>query len=290
MDVVRANLDKIGGSIDVSSVRGRGTAFTIKIPLTLSIVPALIIEVGAERFAVPQLAVVELVRVRSSSELSIEHIKEAPVLRLRNNLLALVDLKTLLHIDNRAEAKTEGTFVVVLQVAGQSFGAVVDAVFDTEEIVVKPLSSRLRQIAMFSGNTILGDGSVVLILDPNGIARQIGIADGKRQSRTEDRPPEDRAAPLESMLVFRAGTSNPKAVPLSLVTRLEEIDARTIEVSNGRHVVQYRGQLMPLVPVSADVKIRDTGMQPLLVFADDRRALALVVDEIIDIVEDRISS
>lgn len=284
---MRAHIDKIGGSIDVSSACGRGTAFTIKIPLTLAIVSALIIEVGAERFAVPQLAVVELVRVRNGSELSIERIKQTPVLRLRNKLLALVDLKTLLRIDSRAEAKTEGAFVVVLQVAGETFGVVVEAVFDTEEIVVKPMASRLRQSAMFSGNTILGDGSVILILDPNGIARAIGIAGARQQSRAEDRPSEDHAAPTESMLVFRAGTPNPKAVPLSLVTRLEEIDARTIELSNGRPVVQYRGQLMPLVAVSADVKVRSTGTQPVLVFADDRRALALAVDEIIDIVEDR---
>ena len=288
MDVVRANIDKIGGSIDVSSARGRGTAFTIKIPLTLAIVSALIIEVGGDRFAIPQLAVLELVRVRSGSELSIERIKDSAVLRLRNMLLPIVELNTLLGVERRTERAANSSFIVVMQVAGQTFGVMVDGVFDTEEIVVKPMSSRLRQIAMFSGNTILGDGSVILILDPNGIAHAVGMPEATRKSPQEDRGSQAESMPTESMLVFRAGSPNRKAVPLSLVTRLEEIDGRTIEVSNGRPVVQYRGQLMPLVPATADVKIKSSGTQPLLVFSDERRSVGLIVDEIIDIVEDKL--
>ncbi len=288
MDVVRSNIDKIGGSIDVSSAPGRGTTFTIKIPLTLAIVSALIIQVGSERFALPQLAVVELVRVRSGSEFSIERIKDAPVLRLRNQLLPLIDLRMLLRIDSPTDGKGEGAFIVVIAVAGQTFGVLVDAIFDTEEIVVKPMATRLRDIAMFSGNTILGDGSVILILDPNGIAHEIGVPDAARKSRQEDRKPQNDVVPNESMLVFRAGSPNPKAVPLSLVTRLEEIDARIIETAEGSPVIQYRGQLMPLIPATGDVKIRSSGVQPLLVFSHDGRSIGLVVDEIIDIVEDRL--
>ena len=174
MDVVRANIDSIGGSIDVSSVRGRGTAFTIKIPLTLAIASALIVGVAGDRFAIPQLSVIELVRVRSHSGLSIERIKDSTLLRLRNKLLPLIDLRKLLELPTRAETATEGAFIVVMQVSTQVFGLVVDRVFDTEEIVVKPMSSALRRIPMFSGSTIMGDGSVILILDPNGIAHEIG--------------------------------------------------------------------------------------------------------------------
>ena len=288
MDVVRANLDKIGGTIDVSSTRGRGTVFTIKIPLTLTIASALIVESAGDRFAIPQLAVLELVRVRGGSQLCIERIKDSAVLRLRNKLLPLIDLQALLGIESRAEAATtDGGFIVVMQVANQSFGVLVDGVFDTEEIVVKPMSSRLRQIALYSGNTILGDGAVILILDPNGIAHALGMPETRRQSHEErELPKEERRT--ESMLVFRAGSPNPKAVPLSLVTRLEEIDARTIELSNGGPVVQYRGQLMPLVAPSGDVKLRSSGSQPLLVFSHDGRCMGLIVDEIVDIVEDRL--
>jgi two-component system chemotaxis sensor kinase CheA len=308
MDVVRANIDKIGGSIDVSSEPRRGTAFTVKIPLTLAIVSALIIEIAGDRFAIPQRAVLELVRVRRGSELSIERIKDSAVLRLRNKLLPLVDLKALLGIGARQEGAIqkgaiqkgaiqegaiqegaiEGSFIVVMQVGGQAFGVVVDSVFDTEEIVVKPMSSRLRQLALFCGNTILGDGSVILILEPNGIAHAIGMPETARRSQHQDRVPEIEETPTESMLVFRAGSPSPKAVPLSLVTRLEEIDTRTIELSNGRPIVQYRGQLMPLVPASGDVQIKSSGTQPLLVFSDDRRSMGLIVDEIVDIVEDRL--
>jgi two-component system, chemotaxis family, sensor kinase CheA len=288
MDVVRANIDQIGGTIDVKSVSGRGTTFTIKIPLTLAIVSALIVEAGGDRFAIPQLAVVELVRARSNSEHRIERIKDAPVLRLRNKLLPLVHLKSLLGIGEAAAPETEKGFIVVTQVGNQTFGIVVDAVFHTEEIVVKPMSSRLRHITMFSGNTILGDGSVILIIDPNGVLPAIGISETARRAGedAEERAPLAPEATTESMLVFRAGSPNPKAVPISLVTRLEEIDARTIEMSSGRPLVQYRGQLMPLVPVSDEVRIKTSGTQPLLVFSDDERSMGLVVDEIVDIVDD----
>ena len=173
MDVVRSNIDQIGGTIDVRSVLGRGTSFHIKIPLTLAIVSALIVEAGGDRFAIPQLAVVELVRVRSNSEHRIERIKDAAVLRLRDKLLPLVHLATLLKIGDGG-SRVEDGFIVVMQVGSQTFGLVVDSVFHTEEIVVKPMSSKLRNIPMFCGNTILGDGSVIMIIEPNGVAYRIG--------------------------------------------------------------------------------------------------------------------
>jgi two-component system, chemotaxis family, sensor kinase CheA len=286
MDVVRNNIDQIGGTIDVKSVMGQGSSFTIKIPLTLAIVSALIVEAAGERFAIPQLSVVELVRA-GNSEHRIERIRDTPVLRLRNKLLPLVHLKKLLRMVEDGAGEAADGFIVVTQVGSHTFGIVVDGVFHTEEIVVKPMSSKLRHIAMFSGNTILGDGSVIMIIDPNGIAEAIGTLDS---DEVEDEAEARRAAAdkLVSMLVFRAGSPELKAVPLSLVTRLEEIDCRKIEFSNGRHLVQYRGHLMPLVRVDETARIRSEGTQPLLVFSEAGRSMGLAVDEIVDIVEDKL--
>src|SRR6202163_2332387 len=288
MDVVRTNIDQIGGTIDVKSVAGEGSSVTIKIPLTLAIVSALIVEAAGDRFAIPQLAVVELVRARANSEHRIERIKDTAVLRLRNKLLPLMHLKKLLKIDDGSSSDPENGFIVVTQVGSQTFGIVVDGVFHTEEIVVKPMSTKLRHIDMFSGNTILGDGSVIMIIDPNGIAKSVGGASG--QHAVTEEPGTQRHVATEemtSLLIFRAGSAQPKAVPLSLVTRLEELDTRKVEISNGRPLIQYRGQLMPLICVNADVKLKTEGTQPLLVLSDDGRSMGLVVDQIIDIVEDR---
>ena len=153
-----------------------------------------------------------------------------------------------------------GGFIVVTQVGSQTFGIVVDGVFHTEEIVVKPMSSKLRHIALFSGNTILGDGSVIMIIDPNGVAQSFGntVVSQLAAEAAESRDAVSDAANT-SLLVFRAGSSQPKAVPLSLITRLEEIDAHKIELSNGRHMVQYRGHLMPLISMSEDVRVKGRG-------------------------------
>ncbi len=290
MDVVRNNIDQIGGTIDVKSVAGSGVSFTIKIPLTLAIIAALIVESGGDRFAIPQLSVVELVRARAGSDHRFKRIKDATVLRLRDKLLPLARLTHLLGTDAGACVKDDDGFITVIQVGSQSFGVVVDAVFHTEEIVVKPLSSKLRHISMFSGNTILGDGSVIMIIDPNGVARALGSTVTSQMAAADlaNTAPAQAQKVATSLLVFRAGSPQLKAVPLSLITRLEEIDARTIELSNGRHMVQYREHLMPLVSMNDEVRVKGEGAQPLLVFSDGARSMALVVDEIVDIVEERL--
>src|ERR1700692_1598589 len=236
MDVVRTNIDQIGGTIDVKSVVGEGSSVTIKIPLTLAIVSALIVEAAGDRFAIPQRAGVELLRARANSEHRIERIKDTAVLRLRNKLLPLMHLKKLLKTAAGSSSDPENGFIVVTQVGSQTFGIVVDGVFHTEEIVVKPMSTKLRHIEMFSGNTILGDGAVIMIIDPNGIAKALG-ASGAASHEISDENAASRASAadqLTSLLVFRAGSAQPKAVPLGLVTRLEEIAADKIELSNGR--------------------------------------------------------
>jgi two-component system chemotaxis sensor kinase CheA len=287
MDVVRSNIEQIGGTVDLKSVPGAGTTFTIKIPLTLAIVSALIVEVGGERFAIPQVSVLELVRAGGNGEHRIERIKDTPVLRLRNTLLPLLHLKEVLRL---GAGDSENGFVVVTQVGNQVFGAVVDGVFHTEEIVIKPMSSKLRHIAVFSGTTILGDGSVIMILDPNGVAQALGRA---AQAAHADAPEVTRSGEVASedtvsLLVFHAGSQRPKAVPLSLVTRLEEIDCRRIEISDGRYLVQYRDQLMPLLRIDTETGLKKEGAQPILVFSDHGRSMGLVVDEIVDIVEDKL--
>src|ERR1700687_1075980 len=290
MDVVRTNIDQIGGTIDVKSVAGEGSSVTIKIPLTLAIVSALIVEAAGDRFAIPQLAVVELVRARANSEHRIERIKDTAVLRLRNKLLPLMHLKKLLKSDDGSSSDPENGFIVVTQVGSQTFGIVVDGVFHTEEIVVKPMSTKLRHIDMFSGNTILGDGAVIMIIDPNGIAKALGTSVAASHEISEENAASRASAAeqLTSLLVFRAGSAQPKAVPLGLVTRLEEVATDKIELSNGRYMVQYRDQLMPLVQMTG-VSVQTSGTQPILVFADDGRSMGLVVDEIIDIVEGRLN-
>ncbi|MCB1392247.1 MULTISPECIES: chemotaxis protein CheW [unclassified Nitrobacter] len=288
MDVVRTNIDQIGGTIDIKSVAGEGSSVTIKIPLTLAIVSALIVEAAGDRFAIPQLSVVELVRARANSEHRIERIRDTPVLRLRNKLLPLMHLKKLLRIDDGTASDPENGFIVVTQVGNQTFGIVVDGVFHTEEIVVKPMSTMLRHIGMFSGNTILGDGAVIMIVDPNGIAHALGASVLTQQEMADENAARASAAERTSLLVFRAGSDQPKAVPLALVTRLEEIAVDKIEISDGRYMVQYRDQLMPLMQMNG-VTVGKDGSQPVLVFADDDRAAGLVVDEIIDIVEERLN-
>jgi two-component system chemotaxis sensor kinase CheA len=293
MDVVRSNIEKIGGTIEFSSKEGSGSIFTIKIPLTLAIVSALIVECGGERFAIPQISVLELVRASAHSESSIELINEAPVLRLRDRLLPLVLLSHLLRLDGSAKAPDlarDEKFIVVCQVGTYRFGVIVDRVFDTEEIVVKPVSPILRDISMFSGNTILGDGSVIMILDPNGIAATTSAVTVTREEATElDERHVAFNEEVTSLLVFRAGNEELKAVPLALVARLEEIDLGSVEHSHGVPMVQYRGHIMPLVPFNPSHAWATEGRQPTIVFTEGDRSMGLVVDDIIDIVEDRIS-
>jgi two-component system chemotaxis sensor kinase CheA len=297
MDVVKTNIEKIGGTIDLKSVPGAGTTFTIKIPLTLAIVSALIVEAGHERFAIPQISVVELVRAQKEagrghnepggSESVIERINDTPVLRLRDRLLPLVNLNDLLAL-GESHNDDSGAYIVVAQVGPNSLGIIVDRVFDTEEIVVKPVAPILRHVTMFSGNTILGDGSVIMILDPNGIARSTRIgAGGESKTISSKAKDQIRSSDRTAMLLFRAGSDQKLAVPLGLVARLEDIPREKIEISGGAPVTQYRGKLMPLVAFS-DGLGTETPRQSVLVFNDGDRSMGLMVDEIVDVVEDRL--
>ncbi len=289
MDVVKTNLERIGGVVELRSREGRGTTFTIKIPLTLAIAAALIVESGGERFAIPQNGVLELVRVGDGDGPKVETIKSSPVLRLRDRLLPLVPLAALLELEVPDAEPRANSFVVVTQVGAQVFGIVVDRVFDTEEIVVKPVAPILRDVTMFSGNTILGDGSVIMILDPNGIARATGLsveAAGENNSTPAKALRGNRAGERTALLLFRAGDGAPKAVPLGLIARLEDLPAERVEYAGEKLVVQYRGSLMPLVPLSGYGMKPEAGTrQAVLVFGDGSHSMGLMVDEILDVME-----
>ncbi|MCO5091574.1 chemotaxis protein CheW [Bosea sp. (in: a-proteobacteria)] len=288
MDVVKSNVDSIGGTIDITSRPGLGTTITIKIPLTLAIISALIVVAGQDRYAIPQIAVRELVRVKPGDGNRIEEINGAPVLRLRGRLLPIVSLPGLMRAkagEPAQRADGEG-FIVVTQIGERQFGILVDSVFHTEEIVVKPMSSKLRHIQLFSGNTILGDGTVVLIVDPNGIARLVAAeASAEVQGEPRQAAAEPQRGERATMLVFRAGTGGLQALPLTLVTRLEEIEAGAFQHAGGRTLLHYRGRLVPVTPV-ADTELRAKGIQPLVIVSNGDLTAALAVEAIVDIVEE----
>ncbi len=288
MDVVRSNIEKIGGTVELNSREGRGTTVRIKIPLTLAIVSALLVGAESEVFAIPQIGVVELVRVNEEVRHRIEIVHGARFYRLRDTLLPLVSLAEQLELPG-ATLPDEYN-IIVCQVGETRFGLVVDEVFDTQEIVVKPVGSLVKHLTVYAGCTILGDGRVIMILDPAGIANASSVLTGDEQqgNASADRDSTDNDD-VESVLLYDSGGAALQAVPLSLVARLEEIPAKDIEQADGRTLVQYRGALLPLLVPSPDMDVRARDPRPVIVFTDNGRSMGLAVDEIRDIVDTRLS-
>jgi len=294
MDVVKTNIEKIGGSVDLFSETGQGTTLKIKIPLTLAIIPALIVTSGGERFAIPQVNLLELVRLESEqARKGIEVLYGAPVYRLRGQLLPLVylnrELKLLLP---GAETSSSAVQIVVLQADGRQFGMVVDEINDTEEIVVKPLGKQLKGISCFAGATIMGDGRVALILDVLGLAQEAKVISETRDRTLTDKAGEQtRADERQTLLLFDAGENSRLAIPLSTVARLEEFPLKSIERAGGQEVVQYRGQILPLIqvsqflPLAAPETTRPDPVQ-VVVYSESGRSVGLVVSQINDIVQE----
>lgn len=296
MDVVKKNVERIGGSVDLQSEAGRSTTIRIKIPLTLAIIPALVIRCGGRRYAIPQVSLVELVRIDSENATrTVELVNGAPVYRLRGNLLPLVYLREHLGLQPAME-RADSIFLLVLQAEGRQFGLVVDSISDTEEIVVKPLGKELKGLAVYAGATIMGDGCVALILDVLGIARRAHIVEESQREAALLRDAEtvEAGAEQQQLLLFSLGESRQAAIPLSHVARLEEFDSSRIEFGGNSEVVQYRDEIMPLVRVARILRIpeppsTDDGRVCVVVYSHNGVSVGLVVHEILDTVEDAVS-
>ncbi|GAA2898890.1 ATPase [Actinoplanes cyaneus] len=283
MDVVKTNIESIGGAVSVDSTVGEGTVWRLTIPLTLAIIQALTVDCGDQRYVVPQVAVLELVFVDGKAT-KVEYASGAPVYRLRGKLLPLVRLDRALGFEVGGD---QGVYIMVLQADGRRFGLVVDRVLNTEEVVVKALNSRLKDIGMYAGATILGDGKVGLILDVSSLARRSHLAvDSERESVVEKRA--QGGGGTERLLVTAVGDRR-VAIPLDTVTRLEEFPRDRLEHAGSREVVQYRGQILPLVRLSH--LLGAYGEEPegdtvsVVVYSEGGRSVALVVDRIVDIAE-----
>jgi len=293
MDVVRTKIEAIGGAVDVESTVGLGTVWRLGIPLTLAIMPALTVECAGDLFAVPQVSLLELVALDTQrSRAGIEYVHAAPVYRLRGDLLPLVSLAGVLEVGAGPEAGVEQQGVIaVVQADQQRFGLLVDRVLNTEEIVVKPLSARLKSIGVYAGATVLGDGHVALILDVQSIARRALTSEGELARAARDVEAEVEVVAHEQVLVVGIGHGRRVAMPLASVARLELVSADQVELVGGREVIQYRGTILPLARLDRVLRVPGAGGADaaellLVVYTHDGRSVGLVVEEIVDIVDD----
>lgn len=289
MDVVKSNIEKLSGTIDLQSVVGQGTTFTIKIPLTLTIISALIFESQGERFAIPQLSVTELVRVSKRSMYKIEFINKTPILRLRKGLLPLIFLEDLLNIkkDDKPLDQRE-LCIIVIHIGNTGFGIVVDRVYDTQEIVVKPLAKALNTVKFFSGSTILGDGGIVLILDQNAISNQLKDINGSEN--IQSLVPQTKGIHEKTLLLLFKDQNQNFAVPLALVSRIAEVCVDQLENVNDTWLIRYQEHLLPVTRFSGfwsaeQIKRNNTETMPMLIFSDRGYAMGLVIEEIVNIIE-----
>ncbi|HEX8325410.1 MAG TPA: chemotaxis protein CheW [Tepidisphaeraceae bacterium] len=301
MDVVKTNIEKIGGTVDIQSRVGEGTTLRIKIPLTLAIIPALIVTSGGERFAIPQVSLLELVRLEEK-EAGIELINGTPLYRLRGNLLPLLYLNRQLKLTNASKASGEN--IVVLRAGERQFGLVVDQINDTEEIVVKPLGKQLKSQAVFAGTTIMGDGGVALILDVLGIAQSANVMSQHTDANARTAVHQNGAASADkrTLLLFRLRDEERMAVPLSAVARLEEFDRAKIEHAGNQFVVQYRGKIMPLINLSEVLGDRRAKARmsrrkktesaaakaQVVVYTHQGQNVGLLVEWIVDVIDEQI--
>lgn len=300
MDVVKTNIEKIGGTVDIQSKIGEGTIIKLKIPLTLAIIPGLIVKAGGDRYAIPQVSLLELVRLEGEqAEKGIEMVQDAPVYRLRGKLLPLVYLSSELHTGNGDSSDDQEIIVniVVLQADERQFGLVVDEILDTEEIVVKPLSKQLKDIQAFAGVSVMGDGKVALILDVLGLAQRAKVLKEVSERTITDVDQARAAAKDDShtLLIIGLGETGRLAVPLTKVARLEDIAADSVEYAGHESVVQYRGEIMPLIWLAQELNYQagDGTERPdrllVVVCVYEGQSIGLVVDHILDIVEESVT-
>lgn len=295
MDVVRSNIERIGGHVDLTSSPGKGSTLRVKIPLTLAIIPALVVSCGKEQFAIPQVVLVELVRVEGEQKKLVETIGNTKFYRLRGNLLPLVSLAEQLNIGSACaeQAEPEAFTFIVLRADEQTFGLIVDEVHDTQEIVVKPLGKQLKNVTVFAGATVMGDGRVALILDVLGLAKRADVLGdvAARAAATEATREHDEAetAPKTSFLVVQLAEGYRAALSLDCVHRLEEFEGSKVEFAGGRAVVQYRGGILPLIDLSQffgnTQAIREEELR-VVVHAQGNDLVGFVVNRIDDIIDE----
>ena len=300
MDVVRTNIEAIGGSVDIKSEAHKGSTFLLTIPLTLAISPGLFVRSNGAEYAIPQNSISELILVKFSQiEHTIEKVHGVPVIRLRGKLLPLIFLRQIMagggehHFEPNRDVS-----VVILKVGKVEYGLVVDTIKDTQEIVVKPLGSHLSLIPLFGGITITGSGNIALILDPMGLADDAGLLApyGKDNDASITEHVDEKATgrPVEGLLIVKGADDGRLALPLAHVIRLEKIAAKHFEQVGNGEAVQYRGSILPIVHLAKILperrrKARDnavtSGSWDLVVCQSDERTLGIVVPGIIDIVE-----
>jgi len=293
MDVVKTNIEQIGGTVDLQSTLGKGTTVKIKIPLTLAIIPALIVANHGNRFAIPQVNLLELVRLQITEvDPKIEWIHGAPVYRLRGRLLPLVYLNNILKSKQPSQASSDCVSIVVLRVDDHEFGLVVDKILDTEEIVVKPMATQLKGVTVYSGATIMGDGKVALILDVLGLAHSSRVLskDRSRSHLDVTNRPKDTSGLTQTLLVLGTGGNRRLAIPISQVARLEKVPSSLIEYTNNQEVVQYRGHILPLIRLANVLGIEEAekptdGLLNVVVYIENEHNYGLVVNRVLDIVE-----
>jgi two-component system chemotaxis sensor kinase CheA len=306
MDVVRINIEKIGGALEVDSEVGKGTRLKIRIPLTLAIVPALIVSCEEDAFAIPQVSLIELVRLDDERfDTDLENIKGATFYRLRGNLLPLVYLSEELKINmirpqyrERRKGKSRVINIVVVRADTQVFGLVVDDVHDTEEIVVKSLSKSIKGLGVYAGATIMGDGRVALILDVMNLAQRSQVIHDRVASQDEESTFVTAVSTQNEipLLIVELGNNEPAAIPLDSVRRLEEFCSSKVEFLNGRSVVQYRGGILDLIDlrtvhpqIGHGCGSEDSACQ-VIVLNDNDRQVGFMVRGIMDVVKHSIDT
>jgi two-component system chemotaxis sensor kinase CheA len=289
MDVVRTNVEKIGGKVEIESRPGKGTTLRLRIPLTLAIIPALIVRSVNQSFALPQGALSELVHIPpDQAAAAIEWIEDAPLYRLRGKLLPLVFLdRLLMPTGEHQDASQKDNFIAVLDADGRRFGLVVDGLADPEEIVVKPLSAVLKEIGLYSGATVLGNADLALILDPGSIAMKAGVtmsAEEEAAHAAVAETAEEAAKNMEYLLVEAA--ERQAAVPLGDVLRIEQLPVSRIEYIGYRPVLNFEGQLLPVEDsggVLASVQGNPEAQIIVVVCREGNRQVGIAVTHVLDV-------
>ena len=288
MDVVRTNVEKIGGKVEIDSRLGKGATLRMRIPLTLAIIPALIVRSISQSFALPQGALSELVHIppdRAST--AIEWMQGAPLYRLRGRLLPLVFLDRLLMPGRECKLFSDrDNFIAVLDADGRRFGLIVDSLADPEEIVVKPLNAVLKDIGLFSGATVLGNADLALILDPGSIAIKAGVtmSSDEESAQAVEEDSESEAARMRYLVVEVTGRQ--AAVPLADVLRIEQLPLSRIEYIGYRPVLNFEGQLLPVEDsggILAAAQGDPEAQVVVVVCRDGNRHVGIAVSHVLDV-------